>query len=186
MYIGIIDHEDDLKTIINIGSFPTEGDRGFILNTVIDQIEKTLSAKFKKKIRVKIHQLPPHDKSYDPILGGMYCSAEIGIENLTISGDIIFSETKLPKTGTKQVANQWSKVQEPNLQILYNHITLDTPLGLFVIDWKGWKEQPTYDLSLNYEWLDSPFSLEEGKEFVKKYLTEKAEALNDFIEGLEG
>lgn len=63
-------------------------------------------------------------------------------------------------------------------------LTLDTPLVVFLIDWKGWKEQPTYDLSLNNEWLDSPSDLEEGKEFVKNYLISKAAALTKFIEGL--
>lgn len=72
-------------------------------------------------------------------------------ENISESGDIVFSEASVPTSGTKQVSIQWSKVQEPNLQIPYNHITLDTPLGVFVINWKGWKEQPTYGLSLNDE-----------------------------------
>jgi hypothetical protein len=42
----------------------------------------------------------------------------------------------------------WTKESGPNEEISYNHIKLSTPLGEFVIDWKGWKEYPSYSIEL--------------------------------------
>lgn len=34
---------------------------------------------------------------------------------------------------------EWSDAQPPNNTIHYNHVTAQTPLGRFLITWKGWK-----------------------------------------------
>lgn len=45
------------------------------------------------------------------------------MENISESGDIVFSEASIPKTDSKQAINNWSEIQDLNLQIPYNHIT---------------------------------------------------------------
>lgn len=45
----------------------------------------------------------------------------------------------------------WTDVQEPNSEICYHHIKAKTPFGDIVIDWKGWKDFPSYDISADFE-----------------------------------
>ena len=44
---------------------------------------------------------------------------------------------------------QWSNVREPNELVRYHHVIAETPFGMFLITWKGWKERdtPTVDAS---------------------------------------
>ena len=75
----------------------------------------------------------------------------------------------------------WSEVKEPNDKVSYNHVTLDTPLGEYIVDWKGWKETPSYDVSLNSEYIGSNYDLESGKDIAESHLLETANQLNGFI-----
>lgn len=75
----------------------------------------------------------------------------------------------------------WSEIKEPNKEVSYNHVILESPLGKFVIDWKGWKENPSYDIQLNDEWIGSEYDLETAKGFVNQYLVDKTNKLNEFI-----
>lgn len=65
---------------------------------------------------------------------------------------------------------QWSETKEPNKQCAYEHVTADSPLGTFVIEWKSWKESPGYDVTHPLEKLCiyGYFSLEEAKENAQK------------------
>ena len=76
----------------------------------------------------------------------------------------------------------WTKESGPNEEISYNHIKLSTPLGEFVIDWKGWKEYPSYSIELDGTYLECEDSLEDAKEFVETYLQDVTNKLNAFME----
>ena len=41
----------------------------------------------------------------------------------------------------------WSEQLEPNNDIRYHHVVANTPFGRIVIDWKGWKQYPQYDIT---------------------------------------
>ena len=41
---------------------------------------------------------------------------------------------------------QWSEPTEPNNECPYNHVTTNTPFGIVMITWKGWKPTPSYDI----------------------------------------
>lgn len=75
----------------------------------------------------------------------------------------------------------WSEEKEANKEIPYTHIICDTPLGRIVIDWKGWKAFPSYDISINYEYIGSSSSLDISKEIAKKHIVDKYNILHEFL-----
>lgn len=75
----------------------------------------------------------------------------------------------------------WTEILEPSIDVPYNHVKADSPVGEFIITWKGWKEDPSYDVELNDIWLGSAFDLDDAKEFVKNYLLETSNQLNGFV-----
>ena len=67
---------------------------------------------------------------------------------------------------------EWSDVKCPNEENPYHHVIGKTPLGDFLITWKGWKESISYDIehefySAHVCGFSSFFSLEEAKEQAK-------------------
>ena len=80
----------------------------------------------------------------------------------------------------------WTKESGPNEEICYNHIKLATPLGEFVIDWKGWKEYPSYGIELDGNYLECENNLEDAKKFVETYLQDMTDRLNAFMEQCKG
>lgn len=47
---------------------------------------------------------------------------------------------------------EWSAESGPTDKIRYNHITAETALGQFSVEWKGWKEEKTGHVSI---WLET-------------------------------
>ena len=63
-----------------------------------------------------------------------------------------------------------------------DHILCETPLGEIIIEWKGWKENPSYGVMLNHtEYLGVEYSLEEAKLVAYNYLKNKSKELLDFL-----
>jgi|TARA_R110000851_G_scaffold308922_1_gene468103 hypothetical protein len=75
----------------------------------------------------------------------------------------------------------WTKESEPNNEVPYNHTKLETPIGEYVVDWKGWKERPSYDVSLKGECLGSEYDLESAKRIAENNLLELANQINGFL-----
>lgn len=70
---------------------------------------------------------------------------------------------------------------EPSEHIRYNHVLLETPLGVVSIEWKGWKEYDPYTIYLDGEYLKNEASLGEAKNFVVDFLYSKHKELGIFI-----
>lgn len=78
----------------------------------------------------------------------------------------------------------WTEPEGPTEGIsYYDHTICETPLGRMIIEWKSWKINPDYDLSVeNYDsWLGAFCELEEAKEFAKQYLVKKHKELSEFL-----
>ena len=75
----------------------------------------------------------------------------------------------------------WTEPQAPNDKCSYNHVTCQTPLGEMLIDWKGWKDYPSYGVQLNGYYITTAYSLEESKEAAENFIKEKANELNNFL-----
>ena len=72
----------------------------------------------------------------------------------------------------------WSEEFEPNAKCRYNHVIGNSPLGEFLISWKGWKSFPSYELD-EIPWNRDPSSgqqensLSEAKSVCEKLLEDK-------------
>lgn len=76
---------------------------------------------------------------------------------------------------------KWTKETEPTNEIPYSHVKLETPIGEFIITWKGWKENPSYDVECENEWIGSNFDLDSAKSLAEDHILETANQLNGFI-----
>lgn len=76
---------------------------------------------------------------------------------------------------------EWSEIKEPCEDCRYHHITLESPIGKFSIEWKGWKEHDSYCIYLNSEYIDVVNDIEDAKIFVKNYLTNLINDLMEFM-----
>ena len=67
---------------------------------------------------------------------------------------------------------KWTTPAPPTIGISsYDHTTLDTPIGKFMIEWKSWKEQPSFDILLNGELLTTTWNdLKNAKAIVFGFL----------------
>ncbi len=77
----------------------------------------------------------------------------------------------------------WTEVIDPNSENSYSHIKCDTPLGKIYIDWKSWKTNPSFDISIDGSWIGTSYDLDESKQISKDWLTEKYNSLKSFLEG---
>lgn len=77
---------------------------------------------------------------------------------------------------------KWTENTPPKEGVsYYDHCKLNTPLGLFIIEWKGWKVNPDYDIELDGKWIEVCYTLQDAKDKVKNYLTEINQKLNEFL-----
>lgn len=75
----------------------------------------------------------------------------------------------------------WSKEQQPNTEIRYNHVISVTPLSNFTIEWKGWKEYDSKCVYLDGWYLESFPTLEEAKEFAYIYLKDLHSKIGELL-----
>lgn len=75
----------------------------------------------------------------------------------------------------KVIVIAWGEITEPNEEHRYHHVKGESPIGEFLITWKGWKESPSYDVD------ETPFgyptiyeiTLEAAKEEAQKFFERK-------------
>lgn len=75
----------------------------------------------------------------------------------------------------------WSKDSKPNDVSHYDHTICKTPLGDFIIEWKSWKESPSYDVMLNDEWIGNTYKIDDAKEMAKDHLVNIYNELGIFL-----
>lgn len=63
----------------------------------------------------------------------------------------------------------------------YNHTMCETPVGMLNIEWKSWKDSPSYDVELDGKWIGCVYSLEDAKVFSENYLLDIIKKLTDFL-----
>lgn len=78
---------------------------------------------------------------------------------------------------------EWSAEKPPNGNVSYDHVSASTPLGLFTIEWKSWKDMPSYGLMLDNEYIVTESSLIDAKEAAKSYLFNKLDSLHTYMIG---
>jgi len=77
---------------------------------------------------------------------------------------------------------KYSENKSPNKhESPYNHTTLETPIGKIIIEWKGWKKRPSFDVTIDGKWIGAEYELEEAKNMGIKYIKDKSKKLIEFL-----
>ena len=80
----------------------------------------------------------------------------------------------------------WSGILEATEEIRYTHSCLETPIGIFSIEWKAYKDHGNYDYTIYLRpdgfsggeiYIGTGWDLEDAKEKVENYLIEKRDSL---------
>jgi hypothetical protein len=65
----------------------------------------------------------------------------------------------------------------------YDHVIAETPIGRMIIEWKSWKDQPSYDVMINNDWVGVEYDLEDAKAIGVKYLNNLLKKLTEYMQG---
>lgn len=77
----------------------------------------------------------------------------------------------------------WTEPKSPTAnESSYDHITCQTPLGKCIIEWKSWKDNPSYDISLEDECIYCEYNLENAKQKALEHLVAKKRELDLFLD----
>lgn len=77
---------------------------------------------------------------------------------------------------------EWTKPKPPTKgESYYDHCTCETPIGAFKIEWKSWKDSPSYDVMLDEKWICVEYSLEEAQRMARQYIESVQQQLTDFL-----
>lgn len=79
---------------------------------------------------------------------------------------------------------KWSEINEKieGIKSNYDYVVAITPLGKIIIEWKGWKQSPSYDIVLNGTiWIGTEYSLEKAKQKAKNYLINTYKQLKTYL-----
>lgn len=83
----------------------------------------------------------------------------------------------------------WSEQFPPNEDSYYDHMFLKTPIGIFRVEWKSWKDPccdytiylaPTDDLAATI-YIDSTCDLESAQKCVMRYLVRIKDSLIEYL-----
>jgi len=78
---------------------------------------------------------------------------------------------------------KWTEPNPPTVgESYYDHVTCKTPLGLMKIEWKSWKERPSYSVEIDDKYIDNKYSLGNAKLVAYAYLLDINEKLDKFLE----
>jgi hypothetical protein len=63
----------------------------------------------------------------------------------------------------------------------YDHVKLETPIGWIIIEWKSWKESPSYEIMINDNWIGAEYSLDDAKLKAVEYIKDIYSKLEKFL-----
>ncbi len=75
----------------------------------------------------------------------------------------------------------WTEIEKGNKIIPYDHTTCDTPLGMFIITWKSWKETPAFSLEIEGQYISTERTIDDAKTYAEHYLNKKSSELNRYL-----
>ena len=63
----------------------------------------------------------------------------------------------------------------------YDHTMSETPVGMLKIEWKSWKDSPSYDVELDGKWIGGSYTLADAKELAQNHLFDIIKELTEFL-----
>lgn len=80
---------------------------------------------------------------------------------------------------------KWTEPKKPTEGVsFYDHVTAETPIGRMIIEWKSWKDRPSYDVQLNNEWIGVEYSLDNAKKIGEDYLQGLLKKLTEYMQNV--
>lgn len=77
---------------------------------------------------------------------------------------------------------EWTEPKPPTTNMsYYDHTIAETPLGRMIIEWKSWKEKPSYDVMLDDKWIGVSYDLDTAKQVGEIYLKDLLKKLDDYL-----
>lgn len=77
----------------------------------------------------------------------------------------------------------WTEPKPPTKGVsYYDHITCETPIGTFMIEWKSWKYSDLPSVMLDEEYIGCGVDVESAKNIAHNYIVNKYEELRKFLE----
>jgi hypothetical protein len=78
---------------------------------------------------------------------------------------------------------KWTEPSPPMPPVSYeDHVVCETPIGVFKIEWRGWKEGDDYSVMLDgVMWIGCEPTLDDAKAIAKKYLVDKYHELGKML-----
>jgi len=64
----------------------------------------------------------------------------------------------------------------------YDHVIAETPIGRMIIEWKSWKDRPSYDVMINNDWVGVEYELEDAKAIGVEYLNNLLKKLTEYMQ----
>lgn len=74
---------------------------------------------------------------------------------------------------------QWSEHRKPDEIIRYDHVLAESPIGLFSIEWKSWKEHDSYAVYLDSEYIAVGNDIADAMLIAERRVAEVADNLID-------
>lgn len=76
----------------------------------------------------------------------------------------------------------WSPPLKPDGESrFYDYVSCSTPIGIMRIEWKSWKDDPDYTLSLDDEYISDSFTLEGAKDKALEYIIELRDSIVKYL-----
>ena len=83
----------------------------------------------------------------------------------------------------------WTEPADPKNGVSnYTHVMCDTPIGRFLIEWKGWKERDSYSITLQHKdgysdsYITDEIDLDSAKDRCHEYLVKRFHELKKYLE----
>jgi hypothetical protein len=77
---------------------------------------------------------------------------------------------------------KWTENKPPTKGIsFYDHTISETPIGKIIIEWKSWKDRPSYDVMIDGEWIGVEYELTAAKDIALNFIKGKSEKLVTFL-----
>ena len=106
---------------------------------------------------------------------------------MELMADLLMVVNKLPiHSVSNQCAEESMKWTEPTEGTegvsYYDHVIAETPIGRMIIEWKSWKDQPSYDVMINNDWVGAEYDLLDAKAIGVEYLNTKLKKLTEYMQ----
>lgn len=104
--------------------------------------------------------------------------SEIAKLALTHIGRCILSPQKSssPANQPKLIDLVWSEPTRPDDSCPYDHVTAETPIGVFSIEWKGWKDHDGRCVFFAGDYVAASDTLDEAKKIAAEHFAKKVQS----------